>query len=534
MTSPGGAAAIVAAVAAVEAGDLDRAAAVAAITAADIESALHAGVDSGAAQVLTTGIGASPGAAAGHICFTADDVLDTADRGERALLVCKETSPADEIGMRLAEGILTATGGMASHAAVVARGWGIPAVCGAEAMVFGGDHVTIGDVTLRAGDLLTIQGASGEVMLEAGEVSDDDDVPDQLEILLGWADEIRGERLGIRTNADTGPDAARAREFGAQGIGLCRTEHMFLGARLPLVQRMILATTEDEEAVALEALHRVQREDFVAVLEAMDGLPVTVRLLDPPLHEFLPDIRELVAGDALGTLTAEERALFDAARSWAEVNPMLGTRGVRLGVIKNGLYRMQVRALCDAAGDRIAAGGSPVLEIMIPLVVTGLELALVRRWVRSEVAAAEQRIGHTLDVRIGTMIETPRAALCAGDIAGEADFFSFGTNDLTQMVFGFSRDDVTTRVIAPYIERGLLVGDPFESLDIDGVGVLVEQGVRSGRAAKADLKIGVCGEHGGDPASIAFFVASGFDYVSCSPFRVPVARLAAAQAILAS
>jgi pyruvate,orthophosphate dikinase len=366
--------------------------------------------------------------------------------------------------------------------------------------------------------------------------------------VLSWADDIRRGKLAVRANADTGEDAANARALGAEGIGLCRTEHMFLGEdRLPVVRRMILADTPHEEAAALEELRVVQREDFISILAAMDGLPVTVRLLDPPLHEFLPSTEEMAVRDATVGLNPEERRLYDAALSWKEANPMLGTRGVRLGVVKPGLYAMQVRALMEAAHQRVADGGHPVVEIMIPLTVS--RVALARGWVedaadaaRAEKAprpskggakAATAKAGK-LEVTIGTMIETPRAALLAGEIAEVADFFSFGTNDLTQMTFGFSRDDVEGRMMSAYLELGLLARNPFDTIDQDGVGELVRLGVTRGRATKPSLKVGVCGEHGGEPESIAMFYDAGLDYVSCSPFRVPVARLAAAQAVLAA
>jgi pyruvate,orthophosphate dikinase len=355
--------------------------------------------------------------------------------------------------------------------------------------------------------------------------------------------------MGVRTNADTGPDAANARSFGAEGIGLCRTEHMFLGDdRLPIVRRMILAATPDEEDAALEELRVAQKADFASILEAMDGLPVTVRLLDPPLHEFLPKTEDLLVKVETKGLEEEERRLLEAALAWREVNPMLGTRGVRLGVIKPGLYAMQVRALMEAAVERVAGGGAPIVEIMIPLTVTREELALARSWVTKAVAevvgevpggADGPRSGNgararrrRLEVSIGTMIETPRAALRADEIAEEADFFSFGTNDLTQMTFGFSRDDVEGRLMSAYLEKGLLPHNPFETVDAGGVGELVAIGVQRGRQTRPDLKVGVCGEHGGDPESIAIFARAGVDYVSCSPFRVPIARLAAAQAVL--
>jgi len=337
----------------------------------------------------------------------------------------------------------------------------------------------------------------------------------------------------VRANADSGTDAALARENGAEGVGLCRTEHMFLGDRLPLVQRMILADTPEKEASALGELLELQRRDFEELLAAMDGLPVTVRLLDPPLHEFLPDIEELIARDAVGGLDKAGLELFTAARSWQEVNPMLGTRGVRLGILRPNLYKTQVRAVVEAAERRVTAGGRPMVEIMVPLVVTRAELALVRRWIEEEIAAVQSRSQSSIDVRIGTMIETPRAALRGDDIAEVADFFSFGTNDLTQMMFGFSRDDVEGRLMTRYLEEGLLPRNPFETIDHRGVGEIVETCAERARQVRPDLKLGVCGEHGGDPESIAFFARIGIDYVSCSPYRVPVARLAAAHAVLA-
>jgi pyruvate,orthophosphate dikinase len=453
--------------------------------------------------------------------------------------------------MMAAEGILTSRGGLVSHAAVVARGWGKPAVVGAEAVRISERRFTVGSVTVSEGDFISLDGTSGDVVL--GEVALTAAAPPtEFTTVLGWADEIRRGRLGVRTNADTGPDAANARSFGAEGIGLCRTEHMFLGDdRLPIVRRMILAGTPEEEASALEELREAQKADFAAILEAMDGLPVTVRLLDPPLHEFLPNTEELQVKEATEGLTEQERLLYDAARAWQEVNPMLGTRGVRLGVIKPDLYAMQVRALMEAAAERAAAGGAPIVEIMIPLTVTREELALARSWVTGAVSEVVGDTGgaggsngtegdgakarrRRLEVSIGTMIETPRAALRADEIAEEADFFSFGTNDLTQMTFGFSRDDVEGRMMSAYLQKGLLPRNPFESVDATGVGELVALGVQRGRQTRPDLKVGVCGEHGGDPDSIAVFARAGVDYVSCSPFRVPIARLAAAQAVLAA
>jgi pyruvate, orthophosphate dikinase len=500
------------------------------VTADHLDSVLHAQFEKTDLPVIATGLGASPGAAVGHAYFTADDAATAAAAGHRVVLVRTETSPEDVHGMIVAEGILTSRGGLVSHAAVVARGWGKPAVVGAEALKIGAKSFTVGGVTVNEGDVLSIDGASGTVI--KGEVAvTQGEPPKEFATLLGWADQIRKGKVGVRANADTGADAAVARQFGAQGIGLCRTEHMFLAEdRLPVVRRMILADTPDEETAALEELRKAQKADFIDILEAMDGLPVTVRLLDPPLHEFLPKTEDLLIKQATVGLTAEEDKLLEAAEAWHEFNPMLGTRGVRLGVVKPGLYAMQVRALMEAAADRVKAGGKPVIEVMIPLTVSGPELALARSWVEqaiSEVGAKK------IDVIIGTMIETPRAALRADEIAQHADFFSFGTNDLTQMTFGFSRDDVEGRMMTAYLEEGLLPRNPFDTLDQPGVGSLVVTGAKLGRKAKPNLKLGVCGEHGGDPESIEFFVnQAGLDYVSCSPYRVPIARLAAAQAVL--
>jgi pyruvate,orthophosphate dikinase len=352
----------------------------------------------------------------------------------------------------------------------------------------------------------------------------------EFETILSWADEIRRSLVAVRANADTGPDAAIARRFGAEGIGLCRTEHMFLAEdRLPIVREMILAENAADEGDALEELRVVQRADFKEILRAMNGLPVTVRLLDPPLHEFLPDIEEMAIKEVSVGLTEEEHRLFQAAKAWREVNPMLGTRGVRLGVIKPGLYAMQVRALMEAAAELVKEGLNPVVEIMIPLTVARAELALARSWVEEAIASST---ASRMKFTIGTMIETPRAAIRADEIAEAADFFSFGTNDLTQMTFGFSRDDVEGRMMATYIDQGLLPANPFKTLDAGGVGELVRIGIQRGRSTRPSLKVGICGEHGGDPASIDILVAAGVDYVSCSPFRVPIARLAAAQAVL--
>jgi len=508
---------------------LSRQEAVQRVSPDHLDNVLHPQFGETDLPVIATGLAASPGAAVGRAYFTADEAKAAADRGEKVILVRNETSPEDVHGMAAAQGILTARGGLVSHAALVARGWGKPAVVGAESVRISGKSFTAGGTSINEGDIISIDGTTGRVVGREVKLSQADP-PEEFNVVLGWADEVRAGKLAVRANADTGPDADVARGYGAEGIGLCRTEHMFLGDRLPIVRRMILADTPDGETAALEELRQAQKEDFLGILEAMDGLPVTVRLLDPPLHEFLPRVDELAVKEATTGLDQDEKAVYAAAQLWHEFNPMLGTRGVRLGVIKPGLYAMQVRALMEAAAERAAAGGRPVIEIMIPLTVTREELALARRWV--EQAVGEH--GANIDVTIGTMIETPRAAIRADEIAEEADFFSFGTNDLTQMVFGFSRDDVEGRLMTTYLQQGLLKRNPFETIDQGGVGELVRDAVRKGRATRPDLKVGVCGEHGGDPESIALFHEAGLDYVSCSPFRVPIARLAAAQAILGS
>ncbi len=517
---------------------ITREEAVCRVGADHLDQVLHPQFAEKPAELIAKGLAASPGAAVGKAYFSADDAATAAGRGESVILVTSETSPEDVHGMIAAAGILTSRGGLVSHAAVVARGWGKPAVVGAEAVRITGRSFRAGGVTVQEGDVISIDGGSGEVAL--GEVRLSlAEPPEELATILGWADKIRKGKLAVWANADNGPDAANARQFGAEGIGLCRTEHMFLAEdRLPIVRRMILADTPEDEAAALEELRVAQKADFVAILEAMDGLPVTVRLLDPPLHEFLPSTEELELKRATAGLDPEEEKLLGAARSWREANPMLGTRGVRLGVIKPGLYAMQVRALMQAAAERLEAGGKPKVEVMIPLTVTRAELGLARSWVADTVAevvgALPKRQAAKLHVAIGTMVETPRAAVRADEIAEEADFFSFGTNDLTQMTFGFSRDDVEGRMMSTYLEQGLLARNPFETIDQAGVGQLVLDAVERGRATKPDLELGVCGEHGGDPESIDFFYRAGLDYVSCSPYRVPIARLAAAQAVIAN
>jgi pyruvate,orthophosphate dikinase len=511
---------------------LTKAEAIQRVEADHLDQVLHPQFETGAKQVIAKGLGASPGAAVGRVYLTADDAVDASERGEKVILVRNETSPEDIHGMQVAEGILTARGGLVSHAAVVARGWGIPAVVGAEAVKIGGTHFSVGELVVDQGDVISLDGTTGEVVLGAMALADAKP-PAEFATILSWADHIRKGKLAVRANADTGPDATVARDFGAEGIGLCRTEHMFLAEdRLPIVRAMILAHTPEDELAALEQLRVAQKADFLEILHAMDGLPVTVRLLDPPLHEFLPSVEELLVQQATTGLDAQEAALLTAAESWREQNPMLGTRGVRLGVLKPGLYAMQVRALMEAAVDLHTTGKHPIVEIMIPLTVSREEMLLARGWVEEAVAAVEGTGAEGLEVTIGTMIETPRAALRADEIAEVSDFFSFGTNDLTQMTFGFSRDDVESRMMPAYLEQGLLRNNPFETIDQDGVGELVALAAERGRRAKPALKLGVCGEHGGDPASIELFHRVGLDYVSCSPYRVPIARLAAAQAIL--
>ena len=510
---------------------ISREEAVMRVTAEHLDSVLHPQFKKKGASIAK-GLGASPGAAVGRAYFTADDAEAAAKKGEKVVLVRNETSPEDVHGMMVAQGILTARGGLVSHAAVVARGWGTPAVVGADAVKISGKSFSVGSTTISQGDVISIDGTSGEVMVGALELAAAKP-PAEYETVLKWADTIRKGKMAVRANADTGADAKVARGNGAEGIGLCRTEHMFLAPdRLPIVRAMILANTPKKEAAALEQLRIVQQADFEDILKAMDGLPVTIRLLDPPLHEFLPSVEELRVKEAKKGLSKRERELLDAAESWAEHNPMIGTRGVRLGVIKPGLYAMQVRALLDAAKKLRAKGGNPVVEVMIPLTVTREELGLARSWVQAEIDAALKGMRGKPKITIGTMIETPRAAVRADEIAEEADFFSFGTNDLTQLAFGFSRDDVESRMMPAYLEQGLLKRNPFDTIDQSGVGDLVKMGAERGRSVKPALKLGVCGEHGGDPESIELFSRVGLDYVSCSPFRVPIARLAAAQAII--
>jgi len=484
---------------------------------------------------VATGVAASPGAASGMAVFDADTAVLRAKAGENVLLVRPETTPDDIHGMAAATGILTSHGGKTSHAAVVARGMGKPAVTGVAALVVDPNarRATVKGQEIAEGDVVTIDGTTGAVFLEEVELVAPRPLP-ELAQLLDWADERR--TMGVRANADTPEDAATARRSGAEGIGLARTEHMFMGERVSVVQKIILTADENERRKALDDLRTLQIADFEGLLEAMDGLPVVVRLLDPPLHEFLPSRleleQEMVQRVRVGRSIADLQDMSAQVARWEEDNPMLGLRGVRLGLIVSDLYRMQAQAALEAVVRRLKAGGEPHLEIMIPLVGDPEELRRMREMIEGEMAAYSRRSGIELDVPIGTMIELPRAALVAGPIAAIADFFSFGTNDLTQMTYGLSRDDAEALFLGRYIEEGILAENPFQTLDIEGVGRLVRVATNEGKAAKPGLVVGVCGEHGGDPASIAFCRSVGLDYVSCSPPRIKVARLAAAQAEL--
>ncbi|MFE2445030.1 pyruvate, phosphate dikinase [Streptomyces sp. NPDC059426] len=508
-------------------------------------------------QKIGRGIAASPGAAVGKAVFDSYTAVKWSRSGEKVILIRRETNPDDLDGMIAAEGILTSRGGKTSHAAVVARGMGKTCVCGAEELevdtkrrrmtVPGRDGKD--GVVIEEGDVVSIDGSSGKVYL--GEVpvvpspvveyfegrmhagaDDADELVGAVHRIMAYADRVR--RLRVRANADNAEDAARARRFGAQGIGLCRTEHMFLGERREMVERLILAHTDEERDTALDGLLPLQRDDFVELFEAMDGLPVTVRLLDPPLHEFLPDITELSVRVALAESRKDHNEndlrLLQAVHRLHEQNPMLGLRGVRLGLVIPGLFAMQVRAIAEAAAERCNAKADPRAEIMIPLVGTVQELEIVREEAERVIAEVEQAHGVDLKLTLGTMIELPRAALTAAQIAESADFFSFGTNDLTQTVWGFSRDDVEASFFTAYLEKGIFGVSPFETIDKDGVGALVRDAAQAGRATRPDLKLGICGEHGGDPESVHFFHEVGLDYVSCSPFRIPVARLEAGRA----
>ncbi|MGW7305455.1 pyruvate, phosphate dikinase [Streptomyces sp. NPDC054835] len=503
-------------------------------------------------EQIGRGIAASPGAAVGKAVFDSYTAVKWSRSGEKVILIRRETNPDDLDGMIAAEGILTSRGGKTSHAAVVARGMGKTCVCGAEELEVDTKRrrmTTSSGVVIEEGDVVSIDGSTGKVY--AGEVpvvpspvveyfegrmhagaDDADELVQAVHRIMAYADRVR--RLRVRANADNAEDASRARRFGAQGIGLCRTEHMFLGERRQYVERLILADTDEEREESLKALLPLQKQDFIELFEAMDGLPVTVRLLDPPLHEFLPDITELSVRVALAEARKEphenDLRLLQAVHRLHEQNPMLGLRGVRLGLVIPGLFTMQVRAIAEAAAQRIDAKGDPRVEIMIPLVGTVQELELVREEAEEVIAEVRAQTGVDLKLALGTMIELPRAAVTAGQIAEAAEFFSFGTNDLTQTVWGFSRDDVEASFFTAYLEKGIFGVSPFETIDKDGVGALVRSAVEAGRATRPDIKLGVCGEHGGDPESVHFFHEVGLDYVSCSPFRIPVARLEAGRA----
>jgi len=514
---------------------------------------------------ITAGLNASPGAAVGKAVFNADRAFEMAQQGEKVILVRIETSPDDFHGMAAAQGVLTARGGATSHAAVVARQIGKPCVAGCAALVidYGTKSARVNGLGFSEGEWISLDGTTGEVYVGALPTTAAR-FEDQAELqkVLEWAD--RARRLEVWTNADKPEEAAQARRYGAQGIGLCRTEHMFReGERLDIVRDAILVafqatrakekrdaggavSMEDEQAIrsfdeAMGKLEKLQEGDFYGIFEAMDGLPVVIRLIDPPLHEFLPNHSEVLVDvttmEAKGTdpndpSFAEERELLRAVEALREQNPMLGLRGIRLGLMIPDIIKMQTRAILNAAIRRKQDGGHPHAEIMIPLVGHVNELAATRKILDAEADKVQQAAGMEVDFMFGTMIEIPRGALTADEIAEHAEFFSFGTNDLTQMTFGYSRDDAEGGFLLAYVERGILPANPFQTLDVDGVGQLVRTAVEKGRAARPNLKLGICGEHGGDPASIAFFNEVGLDYVSCSPFRVPVARLAAAQAAL--
>ncbi|MFB7619559.1 MULTISPECIES: pyruvate, phosphate dikinase [unclassified Kitasatospora] len=508
-----------------------------------------------ASKQIAWGLAASPGAAIGKIVFDSYTAVKWSRSGEKVILVRRETNPDDLDGMIAAEGILTSRGGKTSHAAVVARGMGKTCVCGAEELEVDTKRrrmTTSDGLVLEEGDIVSIDGATGKVYL--GEVPVlPSPVVEYFEGTLHAGADVQGglvqavhrlmshadgrRRLAVRANADNAEDGGRARRYGAQGIGLCRTEHMFLGEeRRKEVEHLILADNDKDRELALSTLLPMQKGDFLELFQAMDGLPVTVRLLDPPLHEFLPDITELSVRVALAEARRDpnenDLRLLQAVHKLHEQNPMLGLRGVRLGLVIPGLFGMQVRAIAEAAAERKLAGGDPRPEVMIPLVGTVQELELVRDECERVLAEVSRSTGVQLDIKLGTMIELPRAAVTAGQIAEAAEFFSFGTNDLTQTVWGFSRDDVEASFFTAYLEKGIFGVSPFETIDRDGVGSLVKHAVEAGRATRPDLKLGVCGEHGGDPESVHFFHEVGLDYVSCSPFRIPVARLEAGRAAI--
>jgi len=506
-----------------------------------LKQLLHRGIDPEAElEVFARGLPASPGAATGAIVFTADRAVELAQDGRKVILVRKETSPEDIHGMAAAEGILTARGGMTSHAAIVSRGMGKCCIAGCEALKVDEKkkRFEVDGLVFKEGDFITLDGSAGRVI--KGEVPTlEPELSSEFKKLMEWADEIR--TLGVRANADTPEDAKKARELGAEGIGLCRTEHMFFGEeRLPYVQKMILAEDEKGRKEALEKLEPMQREDFKGILREMEGLPVIIRLLDPPLHEFLPHYESLLLEVNKLKLEKtedkekiqEKEKILQRIVDLREVNPMLGHRGCRLGITFPEVYNMQVRAVFEAAAELVLEDVKVYPEIMIPLVANEKELSFLRKQVIEVAKEIMREKGVEFEYKVGTMIELPRAAFCADKIAQEADFFSFGTNDLTQTTFGFSRDDAEAKFIPAYIEKKILEDNPFEVLDQEGVGQLLKMGTERGRKTNKDLEVGICGEHGGEPSSVKFCYQIGMDYVSCSPYRVPIARLAAAQAIL--
>jgi pyruvate,orthophosphate dikinase len=499
---------------------------------AALDQLLHPTIDPQAERkILATGLPASPGAASGEIVFSSDEAEALKGQGRKVILVRVETSPEDIHGMHAAEGILTTRGGMTSHAAVVARGMGKPCVSGAGAIRvdYAAQTLSAAGVTLKKGEILTIDGTTGQVLVGRVPMTEPE-LSSEFATLMSWADATR--RLKVRANADTPTDARVAMKFGTEGIGLCRTEHMFFEEnRIVAVREMILADDEAGRRAALAKLLPMQRGDFVELFEIMGGLPVTIRLLDPPLHEFLPHTEEEIAAVA-AAMGADPKKLADRARQLHEFNPMLGFRGCRLAIAYPEIAEMQARAIFEAAVESGRNTGEKVVpEVMVPLIASKAEFDIVKGCIDAAAAAVAAETGERVDYQVGTMIELPRAALLAGDIAKTAEFFSFGTNDLTQTTFGISRDDAAS-FLGPYTAKGILPVDPFVSLDREGVGELVRIAVERGRKTRNDLKLGICGEHGGDPASIAFCHEVGLDYVSCSPFRVPIARLAAAQAAL--
>ncbi|MCX2934310.1 PEP-utilizing enzyme [Mycobacterium sp. CVI_P3] len=481
----------------------NRAAAVASALVSDIDALIHRQIDTHGSEAIAEGVPASPGAATGRLVVTAEAALDAADEGDSVILIRDETGPEDVLGMRVADGIVTTRGGTASHAAVIARGWGIPAIVGMGELTVHADGISISGRTVPTGTVISVDGTSGQLYIGSALAAPAMDCP-ELDTLLAWADEIRGGRIQLRVNADDATSATEARARGAEGVGLCRSEHMFFADdRLPLIRRLLLTGSGEPDSTVVGQLEDAQQQDFEALLTAMDGLPVCVRLLDPPAHEFLSDTD------------------LDAHGRQRETNPMMGVRGIRLAVAKPWIYPMQLHALTRAVDRLRRRGLHPRVEVMIPLVMNAAELRAARSWVK-----------EGADFAIGTMIETPRAAIMAETLAFEGDFVSFGTNDLTQLTLGLSRDDAESELLPSYFDRGLLVDNPFIHLDEEGVGFLIHHAVANARKAKPEIKIGVCGEHAGDPRSAGFLIDSGVDYLSCSPYRLPALRLTVAQHLL--